>query len=113
MKSIPIQKTVLVKSPVIQKVRSPVVHTHKSEICHTCKSPIDDATSRFLVVKDGFQNKKILSFHYFFPCWDVDYIFQNLTEYEIFKAGFQCDESILKNPRSVNNLRKNADLWDL
>lgn len=85
----------------------------KSPICYTCKSFIDDLPYRFLIVKDRCLNHKFLSFHYFFPCWDVDYICQNLIKYEIFKAGFCCDESVLKNPQLVNNLRKNSDLWDI
>ena len=85
----------------------------KPPICYTCKSPISDLRYRFLIVKDRYMKHKLLPFHYFFPCWDVNYVCQNLTEYEIFKAGFSCERSILKNPKYVNNLRKNSDLWDL
>jgi hypothetical protein len=56
---------------------------------------------------------ELLSFHYFFPCWDVNYICQNLIECEIFKAGFSCDTSIKKNPKALENLRRNDDLWDI
>jgi hypothetical protein len=58
-------------------------------------------------------NQKTLSFHYFFPCWDVHYVCENLVQDDIIKAGFSCDESILKNPKAMYNLRKNPDLWDL
>jgi hypothetical protein len=85
-----------------------------NSICFTCHSSIDELPHRFVIVKDKiFKKHKKISFHYFFPCWDIDYICQNLGEYEIFKAGFHCDESILKNPKAVNNMRKNADLWDM
>jgi hypothetical protein len=43
----------------------------------------------------------------------MDYVCKNLGEYEIFKAGFHCDASILKNPKAVNNMKKNGDLWDI
>ena len=83
-------------------------------VCFTCQSSIDDLTYRIVIVKDKvFQKHKLLSFHYFFPCWDIDYVCQNLGEYEIFKAGFRCEESILKNHKAINNLRKNADLWNI
>jgi len=86
----------------------------KKSICHTCKSSIDELPSRFLIIKDKiFRKHKLIHFHYFFPCWDIDYVCKNLGEYEIFKAGFHCDESILKNPKAVNNMRKNGDLWDI
>jgi len=83
-------------------------------ICQTCKSKIQDPTFRFLVVKDKiFKKHKMISFHYFFPCWDVEYVCKNLKDFEIFKAGFCCDKSILKNPSTINNFRKNECLWDL
>lgn len=94
-------------------IKTPVRSTDKKPICHTCKSSIEDLTYRFLIVKDNQRNLELLSFHYFFPCWDVHYVCENLGKYEIFKAGFRCDKSILKNPKSVNNLRKNPNLWDL
>ena len=82
--------------------------------CHNCRSEIEDATYRFLIVKDRlFQKHKILSFHYFFPCWDIEYTCRNLEEYEIFKAGFCCEQSVLKNPQAINNLKRNGELWDL
>ena len=84
------------------------------EICETCNSPIEEYPSRFLIVKDRvFEKHKMLHYHYFFPCWDVDYILQNLSEYEIFKAGFNCDESMLKNPKTIANMKKNFSLWDV
>ena len=85
-----------------------------TEICETCNSSIEEYPSRFLIVKDRvFEKHKMLHFHYFFPCWDVDYILQNLSEYEIFKAGFNCDESMLKNPKTIANMKKNFSLWDV
>jgi len=89
-------------------------HTEENPRCHTCKSEIGDSTYRFLIVKDKiFQKHAKLSFHYFFPCWDVEYICQNLKDQEIFKAGFCCDKSILKNPQMITNLKKNITLWDI
>ena len=94
---------------------SPLKHNDsEATICHTCKSSIDELPFRFLIVKDRFfQKHDFLSFHYFFPCWDVDYIFKNLGDFEIFKAGYRCDESILKNPKAIENLKRNEDLWDI
>ena len=83
----------------------------KPPICYTCKSSIYDLHYRILIVKDRYMKHKLLQFHYFSPCWDIDYVCQNLTEYEIFKAGFSCEESILKNPKSIRNMKQNFDLW--
>jgi len=83
----------------------------KPPICYTCKSPITDLRYRFLIVKDRYMKHELLPFHYFFPCWDIDYVCQNLTEYEIFKAGYSCERSIKKNPKSIRNMKQNIDLW--
>ena len=99
------QKLVTVKSPIFQP----------SEIsfCHTCKAPIYDLPYRFLVVKNHQNKHKMISFHYFFPCWDIDFVCQNLMGLKIAKAGFICDSSIKKNPKTISNYRKNLDLWDV
>jgi len=94
-------------------IKTPVDHRYKNPVCYTCKSPIEDPTYRFVIVKDRNMKHELLSFHYFFPCWDVNYVCKDLIGYEIFKLGFSCDASILENPKSVNNLRKNYELWDL
>jgi len=96
-----------------KSIKTSVHHSHDNPVCSTCKSFIDDLTYRFLIVKDKNMKQKILSFHYFSPCWDVHYVCENLVQHDIIHAGFSCDESILKNPKIVNNLRKNHDLWDL
>ena len=89
-------------------------HLEEYPVCHTCKSKIEDPTFRILIVKDKiFYKHKRISFHYFFPCWDIEYVCKNLKDYEIFRAGFCCDKSLLSNPMSINNLRKNSDLWDI
>ena len=96
-----------------KSIKTPVHHFHDNPACSTCKSFIDDPIPRFLIVKDKNMKQKILSFHYFFPCWDVHYVCENLVQDDIVKAGFSCNESILNNPKHIENLRKNPDLWDL
>ena len=113
MKNVTNQKLVSIKTPILHISKTPIHHTSKTPTCYICKSAIDDLTYRFLIVKDKFHKHKLLPFHYFSPCWDVNYICQNLGEYKIHKAGFSCDQSIKKNPKAINNLRKNYDLWDI
>ena len=93
--------------------KAPVRPIQRSYICETCKSPIEDSTFRFLIVKDDNFKQEQLSFHYFFPCWDVNFVCNILGTRKILQAGFDCDESILKNPKAVNNLRQNYELWDV
>jgi len=94
-------------------IKSPICLNNDLPICYTCKSFIQDLPYRFLIVKDMVKKHKLLPFHYFFPCWDVNYVCQNLTEYQIFRAGFCCERSIKKTPKVINNFRKNSDLWDI
>lgn len=89
------------------------VFSLENPACHICKSQIEDLPFRFLIVQDKFQNEIVLGFHYFYPCWDVSYICQNLPGLKILKAGFCYDESILKNPSKIKNIKRNYELWDL
>ena len=93
--------------------KPPVRHSHRLPVCETCKAPIEESTFRFLIVNDEDLKEEQLSFHYFFPCWDVNYVCDSLGTRKILQAGFDCDESILENPKSVNNLKQNCDLWDV
>jgi len=99
------------EKPVTEK--SPIFQSSKPSVCHTCKAPIYDLPYRFLVVKNQQNKHQMISFHYFFPCWDVDFVCQNLMGLKIAKAGFICDSSIKKNSKMVSNYRKNLDLWDV
>lgn len=92
--------------------KSPVRSNHRFPVCEICKAPIEDSAFRFLLVQDE-KTEENLSFHFFFPCWDVNYVCSILSTKKILQAGFECDESILKNPQIVNNMRKNCDLWDV
>ena len=102
----------LINSKLVTK-KTPIVQTNDLPFCHTCNSLIYDLPYRFLVIEDRNYKHEMLSFHYFFPCWDVDYVCQNLTDHRIFKAGFVCDSSIKKNLAVLNNFKKNLDLWDV
>ncbi|MGD8638583.1 MAG: hypothetical protein PVG43_06765 [Nitrosopumilaceae archaeon] len=99
------KKTVTKKSPIFQP--------GKNSFCYTCKAPIYDLPYRFLVVKNQQNKHKMISFHYFFPCWDIDFVCKHLEDLKIAKAGFICDSSIKKTPKIISNYKKNLDLWDI
>lgn len=93
--------------------KSPICRTFVYPTCHTCQSSIIDKPYRFLVVQKPDNTHELISFHYFFPCWDIDFVCKNLLKFKIVKAGFICDQSIKKNPKMIKNLKKNIDLWDV
>lgn len=80
-------------------------------ICSTCHSLIEFTPYRTVVIEDNYLHSRTLNFHYFFPCWDVDYLLQLYEECKIISAGFSCDPEILKKPLIVRNMEKNSDLW--
>jgi len=54
----------------------------------------------------------IKRFHFFFPCWDINYILHRYHTLKIKKLGFSCDEKILENPLMIRNMENNLDWWD-
>jgi hypothetical protein len=85
----------------------------KEYVCYTCKMKIDYWPHRIITMTDINGTPKIMHFHYFFPCWDPDLLFQICPNHTITGAGFSCDDSILDKPKMVRNLTQNIDLWTL
>jgi len=81
----------------------------EEHFCFTCKSKIDFDPIRIIVFeKYGIQNVKY--FHYFFPCWDPNYVVQCFSHHKIIQAGFSIDESLV-TPKMIRSLKTNMDLW--
>lgn len=77
--------------------------------CFTCKTKIDFDPIRIIVFeRNGLES--LTHFHYFFPCWDPDYVINSFADYRIVSAGFSFDEQSL-NPKTIKNYKKNLDLW--
>jgi len=77
--------------------------------CSTCKSKIDFDPVRLVIFEKSGKKQKSY-FHYFFPCWDPDYILQCFPFDRIVRAGFVVDESLV-TPQMINSLKRNMDLW--
>ncbi len=80
-------------------------------ICDTCLSQIDFLPYRIVRVADKTDIPKLLHFHYFYPCWDIDYFFQKFIDHKIMSLAFSYDEKILDTPLIVRNIKNNLDLW--
>ncbi len=80
-------------------------------VCDTCLSKIDFLPYRIVSVADKTDIPKVLHFHYFYPCWDIDYFFQKFIDHKIISLAFSYDENILKTPLIVRNIKNNLDLW--
>jgi hypothetical protein len=79
--------------------------------CVTCMAKIEFLPYRIISLADQSDIPKVLHFHFFYPCWDLDLIFQQFVDHEIISLAFSCDEKILENPLILRNMKKNLDLW--
>lgn len=81
-------------------------------ICETCRSKIEFLPYRIVSLADHEDIPKVLHFHYFYPCWDLDLLFQRFIDHKIISLAFSCDEKILENPLIIRNMKNNPDLWE-
>jgi len=79
--------------------------------CDTCKRTLEFLPYRIVNIRDKNFKNRVLYFHYFFPCWDMDYLMQAYDGCKIISAGFSFDSEVLEKPLLVRNMEKNTDLW--
>ena len=80
-------------------------------VCDTCKSQIEFLPLREVLIEDCNFKKKMLYFHYFFPCWDFQYFINSYPEQKIISSGFLWGSEILEKPYMIKNIENNLDLW--
>lgn len=90
---------------------SKIEEIEEMPICNTCKSQIDFLPYRTVTIKNHNFRIKELYFHYFFPCWDMNYFMQSHEDCRIVSVGFSCAAKILEKPLIIRNMEKNLDLW--
>ena len=89
-------------------------HRHNSSqkhVCSTCKEEISDI-SRILIMYDRDGGPRLLCFHFFYPCWDMELLCQQYPNLSIGKLGFSIPENMSIKQSSVEDLQKNQDLWN-
>ena len=80
----------------------------KSHVCSTCKEEITDI-ARVLIMRDRDGGPRLLSFHYFFPCWDMKLLCQQYPNLVIDKLGFSIPENISIMGSSMKNMLEKLD----
>lgn len=99
-------------------LKSEPMKVHKDEslqympICDTCLSKIEFLPYRIASIADKSDIPKVLHFHYFYPCWDLDLFFQRFVDHKIISLAFSYDEKILEKPLIIRNMKHNLDLWE-
>ncbi len=86
-------------------------NNQNAPVCSVCMREIEESTHRIVIFQDNEKNVTVKKFHYYFPCWDMEYICQKYLDYKIVNVGFSCEKSILKNHNQVRNLQRNLSLW--
>ena len=81
-----------------------------SPICDVCLCEIQEPIHRIVIFQDNDQNPSVKRFHYFFPCWDMDFISNKYNDHKIIKRGFSCDEHLV-NPKLIQELQQSFDFW--
>jgi hypothetical protein len=82
----------------------------KSHVCSTCKEVITDI-SRVLIMRDKDGGPRLLCFHFFYPCWDMELLCQQYPNLVIEKTSFSIPENMSLKPSSIESLQTNQDLW--
>lgn len=80
----------------------------KSHVCSTCKKEITDI-ARILIMRDRDGGPRLLSFHYFFPCWDMELLCQQYPNLRIDKVGFSIPENMAIKENSVKSMLESVD----
>ncbi len=84
-------------------------HSSEKHFCSTCKAEIIDI-SRVLIMRDRDGGPQLLCYHFFYPCWDVEFIFQQYPNLIIDRMGFSFPENLMSKS-SIKKIQKNQELW--
>jgi hypothetical protein len=82
----------------------------KSQVCSTCKVEITDI-SRVLIMRDKDGGPRLLCYHFFYPCWDMELLCQQYSNLVIDKVGFSIPENMSLKQRSLEDLQRNHEFW--
>ena len=80
-------------------------------VCDTCKEEITSDICRFLVMYDKDGGPCLLSFHFFFPCWNFEDLCQKYPNLTLERAGFTVPENISMHEKSIKDLQNNLSFW--
>lgn len=86
-------------------------NSQKNPICDVCLKEMNESIYRIVIFQDKEKNPIVKKFHFFFPCWDIEYICQEYLAYKIVNLGFSSEKTILNNHKKIRNLQRNLSLW--
>jgi len=86
-------------------------NSQRNPTCNVCLREMDESIYRIVIFQDKEKNLTVKKFHFFFPCWDIEYVCQKYLDYKIVNLGFSCEKTILNNHQKIRNLQRNLSLW--
>jgi len=86
-------------------------YSTEKHVCSTCKEEINSEISRVLIMRDKDGGPRLLLFHFFFPCWDMNLLCQKYPNLIIDKLGFSFPENITMTESSMKDMQKNPEFW--
>ncbi len=87
-------------------------YSSEKHVCATCNEEIDNEISRVMLMSDKDGGRRLLCFHFFFPCWDFDLLIQKYPYLVIDRAGFSIPENIRMKENSIKDLQTNLEFWN-
>jgi hypothetical protein len=85
-------------------------YSAQKHVCSTCKEDISDI-SRVLIMRDKDGGPQLLCYHFFFPCWDVEFLFQQYPNLIIDRVGFSIPENLVMSESSIKKIQENQEFW--
>ena len=77
--------------------------------CETCNEEIGLNISKILILKDKDGGRKFLSFHFFFPCWDIDLLCQKYPNMTIDRTGFSFPQGMSISEDAISKIKKSLE----
>jgi len=96
--------------PVLTGETTTIHHSSEKHVCSTCKEEIADI-SRVLIMRDRDGGPRLLCFHFFNPCWDMEFLCQQYPNLIIDTIGFSIPENLVMSKNSIKKIQKNQELW--
>jgi hypothetical protein len=93
------------------QLKKAIHYSSEKHVCSTCKEEVIDI-SRVLIMCDKDGGPRLLFFHYFFPCWDMDLLCQKYPNFVIDRLGFSFPENLKISESSVKDLKQNLKFWN-
>jgi len=85
-------------------------HSSEKHVCHTCKQEIS-GISRVMIMRDRDFGPRLLCFHFFYPCWDMELLCQQFPNLKIDQIGFSFPDSLMISEESINKIQTCQELW--